>query len=904
MTESPVNAEAVAREAARATIAGLVERFQKTAKAKRDAYSEQETRLYFILPMFKALGWDIENPAEMTAEEQISRGFVDFGFYLNGVPAFYLETKRVSADLAKPEHMKQAINYSYLRGVTWAVLSDFEETIVFNAEWEERDPEHARFVTLHWGDYAAAAFDDLWLLSRTAMLRRELDARAERYGKKRRREAVTDKLFKQLTDWRRSLFNVIQQFNTDKLWVQDPREVDNAVQRFIDRLIFIRTAEDRGIEPNRLQALVRTSKGKLWADLRTLFRELDGIYNSNLFAESTIDLVDVYDPDLIIEIIKGLYQPPGEFAQYDFNAISADVLGKVYEQYLGFKAQDPEGKQSLLGGKQQKRKSQGIYYTPQFVVRYIVQQTVGKLLQSGADPHSLRILDPACGSGSFLIEAFDVLDRWLANTEPEVDPAIRRRRILTENIYGVDLDDQAVEVTRLNLLLRASLERGKLPILHHIQRGNSLIDDPAVAGDAAFNWQKAFPEVMDSGGFDAVIGNPPYIRIQSLPLEQVEWMSANYESAAANYDIYIPFVERGLQLLNLRGRTAYILPHKFFNARYGSNLRHLITKGKHLSQIVHFGDLQIFEGATTYTCILVLAKNQQDSLTYSRVLDVDDWRTNKSAISFELAAFNSSENDWTFADQAAIGIYEKLRTHPTKLESVTNRIYQGIKTGSDKIFVLQEITVLEDKILVLNESDKSQHYIEKELLRTLVKGGDVSAFQIETVKRRIFFPYERQDDGTIKLISEASMLEKYPLGWKYITTFKAKLEERERGLLKGKEWHGYTRNQAISVIDLPKIITPDIAPKSSFALDPVGNALFMGGVAGGYGIVPKDDFSFQYLLGILNSTLLQWFLQKISTSMRGGWYSYEAKYIRHLPIRTINFDDPDDVAKHDRMVSL
>jgi hypothetical protein len=392
--------------------------------------------------------------------------------------------------------MKQAINYAYLKGVTWAVLTDFEETMVFNAEWEERDPEQARFLTLQWENYANGGFDDLWLLSKPSLQAREMDAKAERYGRKRRREPVTDKLFKQLTEWRRDLFSVIQHYNRDKLWAQDPHEVDNAVQKFIDRLIFIRTAEDRGIEANVLQALLRQSKpGDLWKNLLGLFRTLDGVYNSDLFAQAYLDLMDVYDPDLVVEIIDGLYSSPGSYFRYDFNAIAADVLGAVYEQYLGFKALDPEGKTSLAG-KQQKRKAQGIYYTPQFVVRYIVQNTVGKLLGEGADPHRLRILDPACGSGSFLIEAFDVLDRWLAQHEPDVPANERRRRILTENIYGVDLDDQAVEVTRLNLLLRASLERGKLPLLTNIQCGNSLIDDPAVAGDAAFKWEERFANVM------------------------------------------------------------------------------------------------------------------------------------------------------------------------------------------------------------------------------------------------------------------------------------------------------------------------------------------------------------------------------------------------------------------------
>jgi len=474
--------------------------------------------------LFKALGWDTENPAEFSAEEQISRGFVDFGFYLNSVPAFYLETKKAAEQIDKPQHMKQAINYSYLKGVTWAVLSDFEGVMVFNAEWEETDPVKTRFLDLHWEQYAGSDFERLWLLSKPSFQAREIDRVAESFGRKARKEPVTETLFKQLTVWRRELFEQMRTYGT-KIWATDPRAVDNAVQKFLDRLIFLRTVEDRGVEGSHLKEVTRqTKRDNLFPSLLKLFREMDAVYNSNLFAEGELDYMEVHDPDLLKEIVDGLYRAPGGFVTYDFNAITADILGAVYEQYLGFKALDPEGKTALDPRKQEKRKKQGIYYTPQFVVRYIGRQTLGKLLNPDSDSnkglnkglkplvqsggsrlptaeevHKLRILDPACGSGSFLIEAFDVLDRWLAQNGTDEDknfPRRRRLRILQENLYGVDLDDQAVEVTRLNLMLRAALERGKLPPLTHIQHGNSLIDDPDVAGDTAFKWEERFPEVF------------------------------------------------------------------------------------------------------------------------------------------------------------------------------------------------------------------------------------------------------------------------------------------------------------------------------------------------------------------------------------------------------------------------
>ncbi|MBZ0315487.1 MAG: N-6 DNA methylase [Anaerolineae bacterium] len=490
------------KEAAREKIGDLVNRFRNTPAKQRDHYNEQQTREYFILPLFRALGWDTENPAEMSAEEQISRGFVDFGFYLNGVVKFYLETKKVSSDLNRPENVKQAINYAWIKGVTWAVLTDFEGLKVLNAEWQD-NPERAVVLDLHYADFAEKGFDDLWLLSKESMLAGELDRVAEKFHLKIKKLPVNQYLLSNLTNWRKELFAEIRGWDKS-LWATDARAVDNAIQRLLDRLIFIRTVEDRGIENRLLQPLLRdTRKGKnLFKEIQSLFRQLDDMYNATLFAEDKIDYLEVHNPGLITKIVNGLYDVGGgTFAFYDFNAIDADVLGAIYEQYLGYKAIDPDAKQAIdfEQEKRRKRKSQGIYYTPQFVVRYIVQNTLGKLLETGVDPYSLRIVDPACGSGSFLIEAFDVLDKWIRTHGSEVDRInhrVRRLRILRECIYGVDLDEQAVEVARLNLLLRATGERGKLPLLTNIRRGNSLIHDPAIAGDAAFDWQTAFPEVF------------------------------------------------------------------------------------------------------------------------------------------------------------------------------------------------------------------------------------------------------------------------------------------------------------------------------------------------------------------------------------------------------------------------
>ncbi|MEL7433434.1 MAG: N-6 DNA methylase [Chloroflexota bacterium] len=534
------------KESARLAIAELVTEFKEYRK-NNSLRNEDEVSDKFVRPLFALLGWDAK--ADYSLEEHIAGKFADIGYYVNGVPAFYVETKDVDKNLRDKDYMRQAINYSYLRGVTWAVLTDFETLMVFNAEWAERDPNESKFFELAYTDYTSnIGFEDLWLLSKASFEAnpRLIDQRAERYNRKDKKKPVSEGLLAELLDWRRRLFNEIR-IQADTLWATDTHKVDNAIQKFFDRLIFVRTMEDRKIEEPRLLPLLRQKKkgAAVFPDLLTMFRELDKVYNSNLFAEHRLDLLDVHDPFLIAEIVEGLYKGQKGFVQYDFAAISADVLGAVYEQYLGFKAQY-SGEEDT-SDKNLKRKLQGIYYTPQYVVRYIVQQTLGRLLSEGRDVMSLRVLDPACGSGAFLIEAFDVLRRAYTAQYPEMPIAEVTHNILTKNLYGVDLDDQAVEVTRLNLSLRGAMTKGLLPTLVNIKHGNSLIADDDIAGERlGFDWAMRFPDVVEAGGFDAVIGNPPYGIV--FDDKEKQYLEKEYPTFKRNNEKFVAFAEKAIQV--------------------------------------------------------------------------------------------------------------------------------------------------------------------------------------------------------------------------------------------------------------------------------------------------------------------------------------------------------------------
>jgi type I restriction-modification system DNA methylase subunit len=811
-------------------------------------------------------------------------------------------------------------------------------------------PSIGRIRLFSYNQYLAS-FEEIYnLLSKEAVLKGSFDKFAESEKQKRGTTEVDAEFLKEIESWREVLAKNIA-IKNPKLSV---RELNYAVQLTIDRIIFLRMCEDRGIEKyGQIQTLLNGAN--TYHRLREIFYNADDKYNSGLFDFRTDRLTPELkiDDNPLKEIFKNLYYPD---SPYEFSVLGADILGQVYEQFLGKVIRLTEGHRAKIEEKPEVRKAGGVYYTPTYIVEYIVKNTVGKLCE-GKTPRqisSLKVLDPACGSGSFLLGAYQYLLNyhrdWYHKDDPQKHPleiyqgyggqwyltTREKKRILLNNIYGVDIDPQAVEVTKLSLLLKV-LEGENQDTLEHqiklfkeralpdlgnnIKCGNSLIGPDFYQGKQmdllqseeayrinAFDWEKEFPEIMKQGGFDAVIGNPPYIRIQTMkewaPLE-VETYKKHYNSASkGNYDIYVVFVERGLNLLNKTGRLGFILPHKFFNAQYGEPLRKLLSKGKHLAEVIHFGDQQVFAGATNYTCLLFLDKRGVKQCHFVKVDDLTAWRTNGESIKGKIPAAKITSSEWNFTVGKGAELFEKMSKMPVKLGDVTNRIFQGIKTSADKIYIVEEIERKAKRVKIFSREKEVEYWLEPDLLHPLIKGGDSRRYCISRTNRFIIFPYAKERNNPTKLIPELILKNSFPLTWSYLIDNKPYLENREDGKMRGERWYAYGRTQALEVMPFPKIFTPDIAARASFSLDETGDLFFTGGVAGGYGILVLPEYSTKYVLGLLNSKLLEWFLRQSATQMRGGYYSYESRFIRNLPIRTIALSNPTDKARHDKMVEL
>lgn len=955
-----------------AELHGLVARFREQYEDyRRGAYNETQLRRDFLDPLFTLLGWDVDNRAgyaeafrEVVHEDAVKVGGMtkapDYSFRIGGRRLFFLEAKKPAVYIKEeipPAY--QLRRYAWSAGLQLSVLSDFEEFAVYDGSIKpgpKDKPAKARVFYCTFEEYADKWDEIAALFSKEAVLKGGIDRFAKKLPGRRGTATVDAEFLAQIENWRELLAKNIALRND-----LDVHALNHAVQATIDRIVFLRICEDRGIEhENRLLAL--TNGAGIYPRLTQLFRNADDRYNSGLFhfraEKARAGAPDAYTLDLAIDdkplkdIIRGLYYPE---SPYEFSVLPADILGQVYERFLGKVIRLTSGGQAKVEEKPEVKKAGGVYYTPTYIVDYIVRQTVGKLLE-GKTPkqaEKLKICDPACGSGSFLIGAYQfLLDwhlKWYAENEPHKhaggkNPKLRqshdgwrltvaeRKRILINSIFGVDIDTQAVEVTKLSLLLKVlegetgeTLGLAQMKLFHeralpnldaNILCGNSLIGTDFYDGRLdldeeerrrinAFDWQTGFPEVFKAGGFDAVIGNPPYIRIQTLkewaPLEAEHYKAIYQAASKGNYDIYAVFVERGLQLLNKQGRLGFILPHKFFNAEYGEPLRGVIAEGRHLAGVVHFGHQQVFGQATTYTCLLFLNKAATDACRFIRVSDLEAFASGGSndSATHDIPAKSISASPWNFAEGEAGKLFERLAAMPIKLGGIA-RIFVGTQTSADDIFVLENCSVQKNRITGFSKASNDFVTIEHTCTVPFLRGKEIRRYIKPDANSVLICPYEISDSG-LRLLSEKELGSQYPLTLGYLKSHKAQLQNREKGKFNGPNWYAFGYPKSMNQFSKEKIIVPDYNNCPSFTLD-LGSHFFKTG----YGLILSSESALSplYVLGLLNAALLFQYLHAIGTELRGGYVRFWTKFIEQLPIRPIDFSNPADRARHDKMVRL
>lgn len=428
-------------------------------------------------------------------------------------------------------------------------------------------------------------------------------------------------------------------------------------------------------------------------------------------------------------------------------------------------------------------------------------------------------------------------------------------------------------------------------------------------------WSATFfnPEFMFGiPSFEIVIGNPPYLRIQGLQKTQAEMIPMyrrDYQSAQGSFDLYALFIEKGFSLLGNDGQLVYIVPHKFFQASFGKKLRSIITAKKALNQIVKFGAEQVFENPTTYTCLLFLSTRPRDKFRYTEVTSMKDLAETMSAVSDQRESLNVVRNvlsapsgdEWNFQVGKTGEVLQTLNQQPQKLGDVVEKIFQGIATSSDKIYVLKILQEKEKTVCLFSASLQQEFEIERGLLRPFLMGKNVHRYQEPVPKNYVIFPYHEKE-GKMVLMTVDYIQKNFPMGWNYLIHNQKELENREKGRMRHDSFYAYIYPKNLNLYHLPKIMTPEIALGGQMTFDGSGVAH----TTKVYSFVFKENLpeNLKYWLGLLNSKILWYFLSNTGYVLRGGYFTFKTNYLTPSPVKRIDFKNKAEKEAHDQIVKL
>lgn len=894
----------------------LTELFEKNKKQyNTSAYDEANTRTDFIDKFFELLGWDIRNEQgyseqyrEVVREDKVTIGgkvkAPDYAFRIGGVRKFFVEAKKPSVNIKDElEPAFQVRRYGYTAKLPLCILTDFEEFAVYDTRIKPSPsdkPSAARIFYCTFDEYHKN-FDFIFnTFSKEAILKGDFDSYVQEKKGKGAATEVDKELLKLIESWRTDIAKNIALHNP----LLSIYHLNTAVQKIIDRIIFLRIAEDKEMEEYGLLKKI-TESGAVYQKLQGVFDKADVKYNSGLFKPHDWLRSLIIDDGVLSSIINGLYYPE---CPYEFSILPVEILGNIYEQFLGktIKFRNIGGRRfdgsqnsevssdrtntrhtAVIEEKPEVKKAGGVYYTPQYIVRYIVENTLGVKIK-GQSPDAvakLKVVDPACGSGSFLVEAYQQLLNYhldYYSNEKERKQALKnsriyetgkniykltieeKQRILLNNIYGVDIDSQAVEVTKLSLYLKLLENEGSetqgllfkfsdltlLPSLDsNIKCGNSLVgsdyynekdlslfDDEAMRKINTFDWDKEFLEVFAQGGFDCVIGNPPYVFAREsgekgMGDDDKLYYYSKYQTAKYQINLYHLFIEKGCLLLKDNGIFSYIIPNNWLTVNSNKDLREFILQKANIS-ILNF-KYKVFEGADVDTCIL---------------------------------KFENSKNNKT------ISLLECIEKGEYKLIS---------KTETDVFFATKEYIINIDLfkrsefIALINKIEQNtcelKNYAEVKAGLQAYEVGKGIPKQTKNMKdKRVYHSQEKQNDDYYRYL-DGNDVKRYSITW----------ENREY-LKYGKHLAAPRNNW--DLFSSPRILVRQIPSKPPYCINACYTESVMLNDRNSMNII-YIKFNPKFLLGLLNSRLMSfWFEHKFGKLSRGIFPQFKINELASFPI--------------------
>ncbi len=803
-----------------------------------------------------------------------------------------------------------------------------------------------------------------------------------------REKAIEKTFYHEYRAYREHVYQSIRAANPD--YSGSRGKLVRLTQRFLDRCIFILFCEDMGhtlrYPPELLRdLLIEESNSRYynpddsacWDHMKRLFLAMRdggkfgpheiGHFNGGLF-ENDPDLESLHIPTRVFCAEqqgadgKSLTRHPLTLlyfsAAYNFGhrdgsgerMINLYTLGRIFEQSITeLEIMEAEADDRPSINKLSKRKTDGVYYTPEWVTHYIVEHTVGTRLADikselgyadlpplddsaiaeyrvfqkdkrrsaktagrhrdflrdyRARLEHLRVVDPACGSGAFLIQALNRLmaeHQWIAAEQERLegqrglfDQDSIIRSILSHNLYGVDINPESVEITKLALWLHTAAPGKPLCALdRNIRCGNSLVASDFYAPRQldlfsedekervnAFDWAEAFPEVFSRGGFDCVIGNPPYIKLQHFRRAQAEvatYISNHYTSAESrNWDMYLPFIEKGIQLLHPKGRMGYIAPNVWMVNDYGQSLRKHIKEKGALDRWLDFKSHQIFEEAITYTALQFFHGSPSPHIACAFAPDGNIGHVHWSeAEKTPYSEFSDTES-WHLVSADERLRMEQISKAGKPLQDLCKAIVVGVQTSADDIYHLKKPApgryATRSGVEVL---------IEDGIMRPIVSGTDVRKYQNPKTNTYVLYPYHVGSDKTT-LIAQSEMEQIFPKAWSYLNENEKALRAREKSKFNDDQWYRFGRNQNIDKQHFPKLLVPRLIQSLFCTIDESGSVVMDNVDVGG--ILPNDPEDLPYLAAILNSKPANFYWRLTSKPFQNDYRSANKQFIAPIPI--------------------
>lgn len=933
------------------TIHALVEKYESNRDFYRTPkFNETQVRNEFLDPLFEILGWDIRNTSgkktnerEVLLEESLKANAAthskkpDYTFRLFGERKFFLEAKKPCVDISTDDNpAKQVRRYGYTANLKISALSNFEDLYIYDTSYKVEDGDtlpKARIKAYHYTDYENVAEELLELVGKESVYTGHFEEVWDDIELNVAHQSVDSLFLEQINQWRLMLGQQILSYDSDL-------EIDylgDIVQSYINKILFLRVCEDRNIET--YQRLLTIADHNSHEELVAKFKEADNKYNSSLFEELISEDIIGNISSSFWTIIRQLYFPE---SPYSFTVLSSDILGRIYEIFLAERLAVVDGELKIV--KKPENAERDIVTTPNFVVREILRQTAVEIIQ-GKTPNevnNLKCADIACGSGAFLLELYQLLydslvDYYLGNdrsklVQTSIDtyklPYEMKRNLLVNCIYGVDKDFNAVEACKFGLLLKL-LEDEDVnslssfhPILpdlsNNIFYGNSLLSTADVpAGDAL----EINPFNFDDRAFDLIVGNPPYMKTEDIkaftPKEKSLYEKGNrYTSAYKQYDKYFLFIARALNLLKPNGYLGYIVPSKFMKVGAAKELRNLIANNAYLKTMTSFGAHQVFADKSTYTCIMVLEKNRHENFKYSEVSDFIGWRVrNVNAYKFcDRPSITINAGTWVLCTDEHLPLLNAVTTHTKPLGDIVgdDYIFNGIQTSANKVYVFVPISETRTTY-TFKAFDGNEYEVEKAVTKPYFKTAQgahaMSTYRTFKPNARVFFPYKKDNDGHLQLISLTTIQRCYPLFYAFLMAAKPELNKASRDIqpkpATADEWYRYGRHQSLEACEVEeKMIVGVLAQADKYAIDNNGTLVSSGGTAG-YCLVsvPSDSqYSIYYIQAILGSIQGEWLASLYGEIFRGGYIARGTKVLKQIPIREIDFTNQNEQNAHDDIV--